>query len=243
MHSAALITSHKGYQPFPTGRLPSSDPRNDNFLLRSVQPLMAAAVPSIPSKMTLALTGRWDQTIYPACVGFTALEHLACYPAKRGLVGLDGLGLYQAAQEYDEWPGTGYDGSSVNGVLKFLLHHQRAKDIKEYRWAHKVEEINLHISQRIHSGVLMGTNWYPSMFYPSAEGIVKVGNGAPSGHAYYRLGYDLKRGLCLYQNHWKNPDGRWWGQGGRFWMQMEDEQRLLDEDGEAGVTLKYQKGE
>lgn len=242
--AASIRTSRKGgITPFPTGRLPSMDPRNEDYKLEDVQPRMALLAEPEPQKVTLDLRGRWSQGSYPACVGFTGNLHLRCKPGLWIRVKMDGLGLYQAAQMYDIWPGEGYDGSSIEGLLKFLHHHQPGKDIKEWRWAHTVEATNRHIAQRIHSGVLYGTNWYDSMFTPTAEGIVKVGHGAPSGHAYYKLGYDLKRGLGLFQNHWQLPNGKWWGLNGRFWMAMEDEQRLLNEDGEAGVTIKYQKGE
>lgn len=244
MYSAAIRTRRKSaILPFPTGRIPTVDPRNEKFRLygSAAMPPMTAQDPELPRTITLQMRpDEFNQGNYPSCCGWTGYEHLLCYPALIGRSKLTAIGIYQAAQIYDEIPGEGYEGTTILGVLKFLHKHQTARDIKEYRWARTVPEMNMHIAKKIHSGVLVGTNWYDSMFYPDKEGIVRIKpGGVVTGHAYYRIGYDLRRGLGKYQNHW----GKGWGLNGRFWIPMEDEQRLLNEDGEAGVTIKYQKNE
>lgn len=176
------------------------------------------------------------------CVGYSGEGYLRTTPGKQRLSGLTGVTLYGGAQMYDEIPGLGYDGTTTRGLLEFLVKYDPAEDVQSYWWVKTVQEtvnwIGAPPKGSEATPVLWGINWYTSMYQPSKEGIVSPKVGVVSGgHEVIQIGYDLRRGLLMFQNSW----ARDWGVDGRFWMSMEDSERLLHEDGEAAVAVKYPK--
>src|SRR5580765_2027274 len=87
--------------------------------------------------------------------------------------------------------------------------------------------------------VVIGVNWYDSMFDVNAEGFVDVPVGAMvrGGHCVCLIGWDQARGAALGQNSWGTefgfPDPKTGIKTGRFWMAGETLDRLLHEEGEA----------
>src|SRR5688572_10711182 len=215
------------------GRLPSADPRNENFPAANALKLAGPSSRALAAAMKVTLDLRWhgDQGDSSSCVGYTGHAMLSTAPRRIGKSKLAPKMIYQGAQLYDEWPGEGYDGTSILGLLKFLVDYQPAKDVQSYYWVRKVEEISQWFRTPHRTAVPIGTNWYTSMYRTSKEGIVQVKGVLSGGHAYTGIGDDLKRGLYLFQNSWElswSPLPRC-----RFWLSAENFQRLLDEDGEA----------
>lgn len=78
--------------------------------------------------------------------------------------------------------------------------------------------------------VIVGTNWYESMFTPSASGLVTVSvkSGLAGGHEYVLDGV-MPDGRFRFRNSW----GDSWGQNGFFYMAQKDFLGLLADDGDA----------
>lgn len=156
--------------------------------------------------------------------------------------------LYQLAKKNDEWPGEDYEGSSVLGALKAA---KKLGYVGEYRWAFDIDDMMLAIS---HLGpVVVGTNWYDSMFEPQPNGVLEVdpSSSIAGGHAYIfnrvvvsndikrtvlGRGVPLRRGTPLLGgvNSW----GQHWGVAGRFYIWSDDYANILMNDGEQSVVTQ-----
>lgn len=140
--------------------------------------------------------------------------------------------LYSAATEIDPWPDsyppddTGSDGVSVATVLKTWGL------VAEY--THAFGGL-LDVLTALQSGpVMLGCNWYDSMFDPSPAGELVIGADAyvAGGHEFLldgELDVDLQR--VWMTNSW----GPGWGQAGRAWLSYGTVERLLAEDGDATI--------
>lgn len=215
-----------------TGRIPSiPDPRNEDFRIKSVRMELRHR-----RSRTLRLLWRGDQGLSPFCVGFAGEAWQRTTPSLHGTATLDATGYYNGAQAYDEWPGVGYDGTSVHGLMKFLVAHPD-NDVQSYRWARTTDEIALWLNSEHASPVVLGINWLASMWEPDANATLAVDGPVDGGHSLIVIGYAYGPGKSigfLLQNSW----GRGWGLDGRAWIAEKDLQRLLDEDGEAAVASK-----
>lgn len=224
--------------PHPLGRRISHDPRSRAFDIG-------------PHVFNLPITDRaWvnhsgirNQGSVGACVGFAALGSVATGPNWDALpvaqrTGLDtdaaGYRLYASATELDDVPGTwridgtGTDtGSTGIGGAKAA---QRAGLIVGYQHAFSLDAL----AQGLMIGpMIVGTNWYSSMFTTRSSGEVVISSGAyvAGGHEYLIYGVQRVTGglRFLAQNSW----GASWGLGGRFWLSEATMTRLLIEQGDA----------
>ncbi len=133
--------------------------------------------------------------------------------------------LYRRAQDLDEWPGSDYNGTSVNGGLK-ALHEVGV--ITRWTWAFENESIIRHILEV--GPVVVGTDWTNDMFNLS-QGYLWPTGDLVGGHAYLLLGVNRQRrnpddsvGAYRVLNSW----GPRWGQGGRAWISFDSMQKLLN---------------
>jgi hypothetical protein len=140
--------------------------------------------------------------------------------------------LYSQATQVDPWPGayppedTGSDGTSVAAVLK--------------AWGLAAEYTHAlgglaDVLAGLQAGVvLMGTNWYDSMFRPTAAGqlVISANSYVAGGHEYDADGeLDVEQRRVWVTNSW-SPG---WGLAGRAWLSYDTLARLLAEDGDATI--------
>jgi hypothetical protein len=213
---------------------------------------------NVADKLTFPVKGEsWacgvylDQTTTSACTGNSRAYDLAGSP--RPLKQPNGKlidepfaqQLYNLAKKYDEWTGEDYEGSSVLGALKAA---KSMGYIGEYRWAFNIDDMCQALATL--GPVVVGTDWYNSMFDPQPNGVLEVDadSGVAGGHAYYfRAIYvsdsyktrlvgkgNNRHGIPLLavRNSW----GRSWGHNGEAYIWADDYERVLMDGGEQSVV-------
>lgn len=216
---------------FGLGRRHAPDPRDAEYPMRPAIPVTAER----PTWKYWWDRGWWgNQGATPQCVGYAWTHWIEDGPVTHapkhpGGLAFDPSEVYRNAQHVDEWPGTGYDGTSVRGGAKVLT---KMDLISEYRWAWDLETVLDAL--RYAGPVVVGTWWYSEMSTPDAKGIIRVGGNRAGGHAYVLNGFNENRGLVRMKNSW----GRGWGDKGRAWIPFAHMERLIREDGEACLAIE-----
>lgn len=211
------------------GRLPSPDARDQLYRASAV----LAAAPAPRSPYYYARLGRkLDQGATSECVGHAWRHYFTASPNMYKKPQPDEHDLYRGAQRHDVWAGEDYDGSSVRGGAKYAQKEHGL--LLSYVWAYDVDTVLDWILSK-KGPVVVGTNWYGSMFYPDEKGwITKLERGLAGGHAYIAYGANNKDGRIRFLNSW----GTEWGDKGSFWMPAELVDRLIREQGEACMALE-----
>lgn len=147
--------------------------------------------------------------------------------------------LYNMAKFLDPWNGEDYDGTSVLAGAKAA---QNLGLIKEYRWAlGGANDVADAISFK--GPVVLGINWYESMYEPK-DGIVTRGGNLAGGHAILASGITRNsaripgKTTVTLTNSW----GEDWGINGQAEMALDDLAGLLRENGEACVPTRRSYG-
>jgi hypothetical protein len=233
------------------GRVYRHDPRNANFPMR-------AAIPSGADLHDKAWKLNRREFLVqngPRCTAFSAVHDLESEPGtvtfKDNQVAWElAQQLYDWAQKLDEWPGEGYEGSSVLGATQGLFKLGFAG---EYRWAGEgghdpADDLALCLSNV--GPCVLGTDFFNDMF--ELRGGVMVPTGAlAGGHAYLARWIAASRAA----KHMRLPNGvpvrdepliggpnSWgldWGTRGEWAMWLSDARRLLagiNSPGEARVS-------
>lgn len=170
-----------------------------------------------------------DQGREGACVGFAWAHDAAARPKVVPLVDdLDAFDIYNRARVLDQWPGEGYDGTSVIAGAKAMVERGW---VKTYRWAFGENDLALAVGYK--GPAVLGVNWYTGMFRPDVDGFLKPTGQIEGGHAILCIGYSIKTHRYLVHNSW----GQDWGLGGRAYIHREDMARLLAESGEACIPV------
>lgn len=171
-----------------------------------------------------------DQGQLGACTGFataTCLNHTPYSQLGRVETNADGITLYSAATRLDPYPGnypptdTGSDGlSAAKAAVKLGL-------IAGY--LHITTPAALASALQL-GPVIVGTDWYESMFDPDGNGnvVANKASGVAGGHEYTldEITDDNRFG---FTNSW----GAGWGVGGRFYMSQGSFLALLQAKGDA----------
>lgn len=202
------------------GRYHAPDDRDRGYLLRRSES-------SRTSRLWRAGGQALNQGDTPQCVGYSAFELGRCSPVRQQVA--SPRALYNLAQEFDEWEGRDYDGTSVRGVAKAL---QIMGVAESYYWAADVETAVAHVLDL--GPLLLGVNWYRNMSYPDSSGRVEAKGRFDGGHAVLLRGADTRSELVCLRNSW----GRDYGIGGDCLLSFADLDRLIHEDGEACAIVE-----
>lgn len=226
------------------GRLASPDPSDKHFLMR--RKLAAPGAAAMPTAKTWAISGvSLDQKETSCCVGFAWRNFLRCAPLRTEKSGPSAFDIYREAVTLDEWAGNNneatlpdYDpglssGTSVRAGAEALTNKGR---LKSYLWAFDLQSVIEWVLMQ--GPVVLGTNWYSSLFTPNPEGIAKITPNATiaGGHAYLMRGVNTKRALATCENSW----GDSWARKGTFYLPLTDLERLMHESGESCTAIETQ---
>lgn len=180
--------------------------------------------------------GWWgDQGQTPQCVAYAVMHALEDgpvtwpdrAPGAGPIMSLDLL--YKRAQDYDEWPGNDYAGTSARGALKFL---QRQGVIGEYRWLFSVDEVAKALLTV--GPVLLGSYWSTGMDKVDDKGFIHFTGSLRGGHETKLDGVNVKEEKVRLKNSW----GRGWGDDGHAWVSFSDLELLLQFHGDAVVIVE-----
>lgn len=198
--------------------------------------------PELPTLKTWPFMGHpLDQGNTGTCVAHTAAHFIHSSPiGHRGY--MDAFELYREVVRLDEYTDNDHEadgpiermqgGSSGTGGAKAL--HKRGL-ITEYLWSKDAQEIIAWVLTR--GPVMVGTNWYRSMFKPTPQGYLKIEGANAGGHEWLLRMVNLRKGIVGGITSW----GPQWNPAaqdcrpGHFLMGMEEFERLIRENGD-GVS-------
>jgi hypothetical protein len=226
------------------GRIHAPDESDRNFLLAE---LPQAKVAQRVSHLWAYFDQIMDQGDTGTCVGHGWKGWLATAPVIQSDTQMPPypFDIYDACIQVDEWTDNDHDterqfGTSVRAGAKVL---QSQGFISEYRWAYDVDTAAdwlAGLDARGHfvgGPLVIGINWYESMFYPDRDGFLRIAGSIAGGHCVCLTGWDNRRGFAYGINSW----GNLWGKKGRFCMPGEVLARLLSEDGECCTSPEVRK--
>ena len=214
--------------PHPLGRVYIPDERDKNYLIEN----------KLKLKNTILTTKYWDadewwgnQENTPQCVGYAWAHWIEDGPVKHEGISpiINPTLIYKEAQKLDEWVGENYNGTSVRGAAKYL---KSTNKISSYLWTYN---INVLIDTVLTKGpVVVGTNWYRSMFFPDKNGLIRVTGKLTGGHAYVINGVDKNKKLFRIKNSW----GKNWGKSGHAFISFSDMEKLIKQNGEVCLAIE-----
>lgn len=150
--------------------------------------------------------------------------------------------FYRRIVAIDEWPSNDYEagapdhmlqsGTSVRAGAKMTVELGYGVN---YLWANSAEDVRSWVLAGF-GGVVMGTLWLSDMMRTDSDGFVSFAGSEEGGHCYYINGWNdaVKRnGKKIPAARCQNSWGKEWGQGGRFWMTMDDLEKAVRYAGEA----------
>lgn len=146
------------------------------------------------------------------------------------LIESDALKIYELGTKLDDIPGAyppDDTGSSGLGVAKAGVKLGYFSGYKHaFGFAHFAAAVQLQ-------PVIVGTNWYESMFKPNKSGTVKISGAVAGGHEYLCLGISYESKTLTFLNSWSNS----WGVNGRFHMSFAAFTQLLNEQGDVTAPV------
>jgi hypothetical protein len=204
------------------------DPRNRNYPARA---LFAAGLPR--KHRTWRRGNAYDQGPTSSCVGQTFKgvlnsQLLSANVAWRIRSKLDAINIYRGGQQFDEWPGDNYDGTSARGACRYL---QSKGLISEYRWCFGLDDVLDTLSH--HGPVAIGIAWHSGMWNTDYFGFLHPTGSVVGGHEVELHGINVQLKYVIGTNSW----GTGWGINGRFKISWPDLNTLLQDDGDAVTIL------
>lgn len=165
---------------------------------------------------------RLDQGSEGACVGFGGGHHIACRPMPQPVTEKLARFFYEGAQDYDEWEGDDYEGTSGNGLMRFL---HWAGVIGTYYRVRTRDELDRLLSEK--SPVSGGFPWKEGMFEPDRGGFVRYEGETKGGHYVCINGVDFERKFYWIVQSW----GRKHGIGGEVKVSFADMEAMIRDGG------------
>lgn len=180
-----------------------------------------------------------DQGQEGACVGFGWSTELAVGPVIERVSNSTAETYYRGAVGEDHRMGNdfGGDGASVLAGAKF---GKRTGLVTSYKWAFGVDQVVAALCAI--GPVILGINWYDSMYETDEKGRVLVNGSLAGGHCICTTGYipaadAEKMGLGKFDViQWVNTWGKAYGLGGVGYIRRVDLDTLLKQDGEAVIA-------
>ena len=219
------------------GRRFAEDPRDRDYLMRRMLPGVEDL--ALPTKKTWGINPtNLNQGDTGTCVGHAWRNFLRCAPIRTSTKHPSAFDVYRSAVLLDSWKGNDGEaklpdddpglesGTTVRAGAEAVTNFGL---LKSYVWSFSLQPAVEWVLTK--GPVVLGTNWYSSMFKTDAEGIVRITSTATvaGGHAYLWRGVDTKRALALCTNSW----GDTWGKkSGDFYVPFRDLERLIHEQGE-----------
>lgn len=223
------------------GRLFIPDARDDLFAIEARR---------LPPRPVRRVTKHWplfrtplNQGSEGTCVGHGWRHWLEAAPVIQitGIEEPSARNIYIAAIARDEWAGNDWGdmqfGTSVRAGGKALTDLGLVSEYNMTRSVHTAADwVGGKNAENFFIGgpLVIGVNWYTSMFETDAEGFLRISGRVEGGHCVCLLGWSEKRGVFYGVNSW----GREYGRNGRFIIAAEDFSRLLSEDGEAWTAVE-----
>jgi hypothetical protein len=230
------------------GRLQAVDTRN------ALHPMMRMLPEIAPPNLPVSKAWPFDQPSLNqgdtgTCTAHAAVHFMMCGPWKhKASVLVNPYTLYREIVLLDEYPQNDHEalvvenfnlrmGSSGTGAAKAL---HRRNLITEYLWAGRFEDAINWILLR--GPLMIGTNWYSSMYDGTPEGFLQIKSGArlDGGHEWVLRSWNRKKAYGEAINSW-GPSwnaGRSKVKGGRFLIDEETLRRLFHEDGDAVSAIE-----
>jgi hypothetical protein len=227
--------------PFALGRRHDPDARDHEYLMAARLPRKAQNLPVSKSWPIDPVV--LDQGPTSACVGHACRNFLRCAPVRtkaphpsqwdiyRGAVLLDPFADNDdEAKLPDGDPGMD-SGTTVRAGMKYLASQDL---VESYHWAFSLQPA---IEWLLTKGPLViGVNWYDSMFEPDSSGHISIAPGAKivGGHSVLLRTCNQRTALVGGPNNW----GKRWAKLGSFTLSFKDLERLIREDGEVCAAIQ-----
>ncbi len=178
-----------------------------------------------------------NQRTEGACVGFGWSAQLAVGPIHNPTDNVYAQDYYRSAVHVDRAAGRYWAvGASVLAGAQVA---RRRKVITGYRWAFGIDDV---IDTLVVKGpVLLGLNWYDSMYRTRPDGRVRVDGSIVGGHCILATGY-----IHLHPRwggswiEWVNSWGPTYGVDGKGYIRATDLGDLLQQSGEACIADEVQ---
>lgn len=135
--------------------------------------------------------------------------------------------VYSRATELDPFPGTYKPDDTGSSGLAAAKSGQEFGYISGYQHAFSLDSA---LAALMSGPIMVGTNFYESMFVPDENGLVGIFGNVAGGHEYTGDEFDADKGLIGFRNSWGD-----WGVGGRFYMTIATFTQLLNESGDVTI--------
>jgi hypothetical protein len=209
--------------------IPRFDTRSLDFRIADLAPAFSTKTPRNKSWTRQSFL---DQGREGACTGFGLAHTIATTPRSYAMTNEMGQQFYYEARRRDEWPGEGYEGSSVLGAMSA---GKAFGWLSAYWWATTLDEIISAVS--FYGAMEIGVNWYTGMFEPTPDGFIRPTGRVEGGHALSLAAVNIPGRWFRLDNSW-GPD---WGVGGSARIYFHDLDRLRQERGEFALPRKVKR--
>lgn len=218
------------------GRIPHVDPKNFDYLIKpSLSP--RALVHRVARTLGIQRPRHWHQWAHyfqgdtPRCTAYGSKTWLAADPLHATVAwlrNLDADSWYADNVAEDRKHGRVFSEGAT--TLAAMEVGKRRGYWDRYEWSYDFDVIRNTVHDQ--QPVIVGTNWYASMWDRDAEGI--CGRPSPTeqpdgGHLFCLNGYDPKRDLFRNPETWNDGD---------YLIPGELMRRLISEDGECVLPHK-----